>query len=336
MIWPRRKAGRDPVSMLDRWQQVYQAGEVTLHSFTPAEVDAVTLDAEALPAGERGPFLQAVTPLLTGQGAPADGAAEGWGPAMGRGGGVRASRARTGPEMEGSAAATRAEAVASLERHGFLRPGPPEPAAGPAPDELAGWAVGPGGDLAARRQVALIGDLAVITRIRAQPIWVAEATVSPDPTQPDSAATEWRLLARMYAPYRPPVGLIEMPASTDRRTPPFVLVRDDRAVEVLVSWCGADLAAFAKQRAQGGAAEPSPFAGPPVPVPTAEQAGAFATLVQLRVALAEGERVVLRNLVVATGKTGHWLLEGEWWQRAVPASVDELGQRVAAMLKSPG
>jgi hypothetical protein len=149
--------------------------------------------------------------------------------------------------------------------------------------------------------VALTGDLAVITRIRAQPIWVAEATVSPDPTQPDSAATEWRLLARMYAPYRPPVGLIEMPVGTDRRTPPFVLVRDDRAVQVLVGWCGADLAAF-KQRAQGGAAEPSPFAGPPVPVPTAEQAGAFATLVQLRVALAEGERVVLRNLVVATGR----------------------------------
>jgi hypothetical protein len=331
--------------MLDRWQQVYRAGEVTLHPFTAAEVDAVTLGAEALPAGERGPFLQAVTPLLTGQGAPGDGAAEGWGPAIGRGGGVgasrgrgggvRASRGRGGPEMEGSAAAARAEAVASLERHGFLRAGPPAPATGPAPDELAGWAVGPDGDLAARRQVALIGDLAVITRIRAQPIWVAEATVSPDPTQPDATATGWRLLARMYAPYRPPVGLIEMPGGTDRRMPPFVLVRDDRAVQILVGWCGADLAAFAEQRAQGGAAEPSPFAGPPVPVPTAEQASAFATVVQLRVALAEGERVVLRNLVVASGRTGHWLLEGEWWQRAVPASVDELGQRVAAMLRVP-
>ena len=326
MIWQRGKAGRDPVSMLDRWQQVYRAGEVALHPFTPAEVDAVTLDAEALPAAERGPFLQAVTPLLTGQGASADGTAEGWGPAV----------ARTGPEMEGSAAAARAEAVASLGRHGFLRPGPPEPATGPAPGELAGWSAGPDGDLAARRQVALIGDLAVITRIRAQPIWVAEATVSPDPAQPDSAATEWRLLARMYAPYRPPVGLIEMPAGTGRRVPPFVLVRDDRAVQVLVGWCGADLEAFAKQRARGGVAEPSPFAGPPVPVPTAEQAGAFATLVQLRVALAEGERVVLRNLVVATGEAGQWLLEGDWWQRAVPVSVDELGQRVAAMLRAPG
>ena len=54
MIWPRSKAGRDPVSMLDRWQQVYRAGEVTLHPFTPAELNAVTLDAEALPAGVNG------------------------------------------------------------------------------------------------------------------------------------------------------------------------------------------------------------------------------------------------------------------------------------------
>jgi hypothetical protein len=80
-------------------------------------------------------------------------------------------------------------------------------------------------------------------------------------------------------------------------------------------------------------AEPSTLAGPTVPVPTAGQARAFTNLVQLRVALADRERVVLRNLIVATGERGHWLLEGEWWQQAVPVSVDELGQRVAAMLK---
>ncbi len=80
-------------------------------------------------------------------------------------------------------------------------------------------------------------------------------------------------------------------------------------------------------------AAPSPFTGPTVPVPTAERAGEFTNLVQLRVALAGRERIVLRNLVVATGERGHWLLEGEWWQQAVPVSVDELGQRVAAMLK---
>jgi hypothetical protein len=309
--------------MLERWQQVYRAGEVALDPFTPAELDAVTLDAEALPAAERGPFLQAVTPLLTGQATTADTAAEGWGPAV----------ARTGPEMEGSAAAARAEAVASLERRGFVRPGPPEPAAGPAPDELAGWAVGPGGDTAARRQVTLVGDLAIITRVRAQPIWVAEASVSPEPGRPDSAATEWRLLGRMYAPYRPPTGLIEMPARAGAGLPPFVLVRDDRAVQALAGWCGADMTAYAKQRAQGLAA---PADAAPATMPTAELAGTFATLVMLRVALAEGQRVLLRTLVVATGDAGHWLLEGEWWERAVPASVDDLGRRVAAMLRLPG
>jgi hypothetical protein len=314
--------------MLDRYRQVYQAGEVPLHPFTPAELDAVTLDAEALPAGERGPFLQAVTPPLTGPGAPAGGTGESWGPAA----------AQTGPEMEGSAAAARAGAVARLERDGFLRPGPPTPATGPAPDELAGWAAGPDGDPAARRQVTLTGDLAIITRILAQPDWVAEATASPDPTRPGSVATGWPLLARMYSPYRPPVGLIEMPAGNGRRVSPYILVGPVRAVEVLVGWCGVDLDAFTRQRPRGGAAGPSPFTEPPapVPVPTAEQAGAFTTLVQLRVALAAGERAMLRTLVVATGETGHWLLEGEWWQQAVPVSVDQLGQRVAAMLKGRG
>jgi hypothetical protein len=309
--------------MLDRWQQVYRAGEVTLHPFTPAELNAVTLDSEALSAAERGPFVQAVTPLLTGPGAAADGTAQGLDPAV----------ARTGPEMEESAAAVRAAAAASLERHRFLRPGPPAPATGRAPDELAGWAASPDGYLAARRQVTLIGDLAIITRIRAQPDWVTEVTVSPDPAEPDWPA-RWPLLARMYSPYRPPVGLIEMPATAGRRVPPYVLVGPERAVQVLAGWCGADLAACAKQqRARAGVAEPAPFGGPMVPVPTAERAGEFTKLVQLRVALADRERVVRRNLVVATGERGHWLLEGEWWQRAVPVSVDELGQRVAAMLK---
>ena len=87
---------------------------------------------------------------------------------------------------------------------------------------------------------------------------------------------------------------------------------------------------------RGRAAMPSRHAGPPGPVPTAEQAGAFASLVQLRVAVADQDQVLVRNLVVATGKEGHWLLEGEWWQRAVPVSAGDLGRRVAALLKLPG
>jgi hypothetical protein len=313
--------------MLERWQQVYQTGEAALHPFTRAELDSVILDAEALPAAERGPFLQAMTPL-TGQEAERGAAVPGRDPAL----------SRAGAPPEGLAAAARAQAAASLERQGFLRPGPPAtpPAEGPACEELAGWAAGPAGDLAARRQVALVGDLAIITRIRSQPVWVAEATVSPEPGQPDSPAIEWRLLARMYSPFRPPVGLIEMPAGTDGGTAPFVLVRDDRAVHTLVSWCGADVAAAQKRPDRAAAAQPSRHDGPSGPVPTAEQAAAFASLVQLRVAVADQDQVLVRNLVVATGAVGHWLLEGEWWQRAVPVSADDLGRRVAGLLKLPG
>ena len=139
----------------------------------------------------------------------------------------------------------------------------------------------------------------------------------------------------MYAPYRPPAGLVELPAGAGGSVPPYVLVRDDRAVQVLAGWCGADLAAYAKGRA-GGAAPPGGTA-PAAIMPTAELAGEFATLVLLRVALAEGQRVLVRTLVVATtGEGRHWLLDGEWWERSLPASVDDLGQRIAAMLRVPG
>jgi hypothetical protein len=322
--------------MLERWQQVYQTGEAALHPFTQAELDSVILDADALPAAERGPFLQAMTPL-TGQETAPGAAAPGRDPALGR----------AGAPPEGLAAA-RAQAAASLERQGFLRSGPPATpsAEGPARAELAGWAAGPAGDLTARKQVTLVGDLAIITRIRSQPVWVAEATVSPAPSRPDSPSIKWRLLARMYAPFRPPVGLIEMPAGADGGTDPFVLVRDDRAVHALVSWCGADVAEAQSWQGsaspdpatppRAGAAQPSRDAALPGPVPTAEQAAAFASLVQLRVAVADQDQVLVRNLVVATGAAGHWLLEGEWWQRAVPVTADGLARRVAALLKLPG
>src|SRR6516165_5984855 len=114
--------------MLERWRQVYQTGEAALHPFTRAELDSVILDAEALPAAERGPFLQAMTPL-TGQGAEPGAAAPGRDPAP----------RRAGAPPEGLTAAARAQAAASLERQGFLRPGPPAtaPAEGPAREELA-------------------------------------------------------------------------------------------------------------------------------------------------------------------------------------------------------
>jgi hypothetical protein len=52
--------------------------------------------------------------------------------------------------------------------------------------------------------------------------------------------------------------------------------------------------------------------------------------------VADQDQVLVRNLVVATGAAGHWLLEGEWWQRAVPVSADSLGRRVAGLLTLPG
>jgi hypothetical protein len=178
--------------------------------------------------------------------------------------------------------------------------------------------------------VTLLGDLAIITRIRAQPVWVAEVTVSPAPARPRPPAEGWPVLARMYAPYRPRVGLVEQSPGTGGKLPPYVLVRNDRAVPVLAGWCGADIAAR-HGRAGDGVTE----AGPLIPMPTAEVSGAFAAVTQLRVAVAQGPRVLLRTLLVASGQGRHWLLEGERWQRAVPVSADGLSGQVATLLRLP-
>jgi hypothetical protein len=317
VIWQRSGTGRGPVGMRARWKQVRRAGVVGLHPFTGAELGAVTLDAEAVPEAERGPFLQVVTPLTAGvPGAAAPGPVTP-GPAL--------------PEWavppDDAAVAASAAAVTRLERLGFLRPGRPAAAARSAPAELAGWAPAPGGEPGGRQPVTLLGDLAIITRIRAQPVWVAEVTVSPTPARPGPPADRWPVLARMYAPYRPRVGLVEQSRGTEGKLPPYVLVRNDRAVPVLTGWCGADM----DGRAGDGGSE----AGPLIPMPTAEVSGAFAAVTQLRVAVARGPRVLLRTLLVATGQGRHWLLEGERWQRAVPVSADGLSGRVATLLRLP-
>ena len=318
MIWQWSRAASGPVAMRARWKQVRRAGVVGLHPFTGAELGAVTLDAEAVPEAERGPFLQVVTPLLTA-GVP--------------------GTAPPGPVTPGpalpewavppdDAAVTAGAAVIRLERLGFLRPGRPAAAARAAPAELAGWAPGSGGEPGARQPVTLLGDLAIITRIRAQPVWVAEVTVSPAPARPGPPADGWPVLARMYAPYRPRVGLVEQSRGTGGNLPPYVLVRNDRTVPVLAGWCGADMAAA---RTGDGGSE----AGPLIPMPTAEVSGAFAAVTQLRVAVAQGPRVLLRTLLVASGQGRHWLLDGERWQRAVPVSADGLSGRVATLLRLP-
>jgi hypothetical protein len=306
--------------MRARWKQVRRAGVVGLHPFTGAELGAVTLDAEAVPKAERGPFLQVVTPLTAGVPGAAPSGPVTPGPAL--------------PEWavppDDATVAASAAAVTRLEGLGFLRLGRPASAASTAPAELAGWATG-SGEPGARQPVTLLGDLAIITRIRAQPVWVAEVTVSPAPARPGPPAAGWPVLARMYAPYRPRVGLVEQSRGTGGKLPPYVLVRNDRTVPVLAGWCGADMATAG----DGPAGDSGSEAGPLIPMPTAEVSGAFAAVTQLRVAVAQGPRVQLRTLLVASGQGRHWLLEGERWQRAVPVSADGLSGRVAMLLRLP-
>jgi hypothetical protein len=305
--------------MRARWKQVRRAGVVGLHPFTEAELGAVTLDAEAVPEAERGPFLQVAAPLLAAPGTAAAPVAPG-----------RMVPGWAAPADDAAAAAS-AAAVTRLERLGFLRVGPPAAAARGASAELGGWAAGSGGEPGARQPVTLLGDLAIITRIRAQPVWVAEVTVSPASARPRPPADGWPVLARMYAPYRPRVGLVEQSPGPEGKRPPYVLVRKDRAVPLLAGWCGADLAAAR----DGQAGDDGSEAGPLIPMPTAEVSGAFAAVTQLRVAVARGPGVLLRTLLVATGQGRHWLLEGEQWQRAVPVSANGLAGHVAALLRLP-
>lgn len=290
----RRKPG-PPVPVGTRWREAWSAGEVVLHQFSQAELDAVTLDPQALPAAERGPFLQAVPPVPG-----------------------------TAAEAPGGAALSRA--IAELELQGFVRPGPPAAPGGPILDEFAGWSAAADGDQPAPAAVALAGDLAIITRIRSQPTWIAEVSVSPEPTRASPQDASWQLAARLYAPYRLPVGLVERPAGPDGQLPPFVLLRDDRSLLALVSWCGADVSSPSAADAAGPA---------PAEVPTAEVAGRFGRLALLRVAHPDGQQVLLRTLIVASGHGGHWLLEGEQWERALSATVDGIGERVSAMLTPP-
>lgn len=306
--------------MRARWTQVRRAGVVGLHSFTGAELGAVTLDAEAVLENERGPFLQVVTPLLAAS-SPASV------PGIAAPGRTLPGWALPADDATPEASAA---AVTSLERLGFLRPGSPTAAARAAHAELAGWTTARG-DPGAREPVTLLGDLAIITRIRAQPVWVAEVTVAPAPGRPRPPADGWPVLARMYAPYRPRVGLVEQSPGTEGKLPSHVLVRRDRAVPVLTGWCGADMTAAGDEDSGNAGTE----AGPLIPMPTAEVSGAFAAVTQLRVAVAQGRSVLLRTLQVASGQERHWLLEGAQWQRAVPVSADGLAGHIAALLRLP-
>ena len=288
---------RDPqvkFSVKDRWLQLLRAGQVTLGDFSPAELAAVALQGDAMPPGPgQGPMLRVVTPL------PAD------------------------PQLTPASAA---EALARLEREGFVRPWPPAQPDGPRPIpvEYPGWAVSPPDG---RTPVALAGDLAIITATRGQPAWIAEVSVAAEPTWPDPDDVAWSLLARVYARYNPPSGLVERPLRPDGGAEPYLLLRDDQVLLTLVAWCGADAATVpADDRA---AAAENPAAAE-----TSDLAAGFSRLVQVRVALPDGEQVRVRTLVVASGDGRQWILEGKYWERAVGTGADGLGRRLSAIVKS--
>jgi hypothetical protein len=316
--WRAKRA--TPVSLRDRWRQASRDGETRLSPFRLAELDCVTLDPDYLPPEQRGPALQSVGPLLAQLIPPTDEAGTI---------AVAGLIAASGPGPAGPAPGdpALAQAAADLEQRGYLRPGDVPPANGTLADELPGWSADPAGGPAPRR-VAIGGDLAVITRMRAQPYWVAEALTSIDPTAPDPMGAGFRLVARMYSAYRPPGSLVELPPERDGRVP-FAVLWEQRAVLALMAWAGVEIDEM-RDPARRAFVEPGPDA------PTAAATAGFTSVNCLRVVHPDGSDVMLRSLITATGGGRHWLLEGEHGQRAVRASVDQTGERVDALIQPPG
>jgi hypothetical protein len=312
MSWRGKKAA--PVPMVERFAQAYRAGEVRLDSFTQAELASVTLDPDALSIGVRGPALQSVAPLLVG---------------------LEAERAGDGDAFAAAAAAgvmgptdpaTLAAAAADLESRGYIRPGWPAPSDVNVPAELAGWSTDPAA--AARpRAVAIGGDLGIITRMRAQPYWVAEASASPEPAHRDPAAVPRRLVGRMYAAYKPQAALAEVPAGP-AGSPHFAVLWQHRSVLALLTWCGIDLSELQD-------AQHRRYTQPVPDVPTATVAAEFTSLTCLRIAHPLGERVDVRTLIAAGNGDRHWMLTGERAQIAARLSVDQLGEQVDVLLRPP-
>jgi hypothetical protein len=276
---------------------VLRTGPVLLHAFAPAELTAVTLDLAAVPPADRGLFLQEV---------PAPSAASS----------AVAASSTGGP-------------AASLERAGFLRPGW---GSASEADGLAGWLADPAGPQP-RQPVTLLGDLAIITRVRAQPVWLAEVSISAEPTRPDPQRIQWRLIARVYAAFRPPIRLIERPQRADGTQPPFAALSDDQSLGSLIRLCGAD--APAKKDAASALRHKEDHGATPAAAATDAVAGEFSNLARLRVVLADGQGVLLRSLLIASAPGRSWLLEGVNWELARQVRAAELADRVSAMLTSP-
>lgn len=314
MILGRRRDTPGPVPVPQRWRQVFESGEVVLHSFTPAELDAVTLRPEPAPPESAPP-----EPAPPGRGLP--------------------YLVRHAPPGD----APPADLVARLEASGFVRPWPPAPPEGQMPVEFAGLVASDNG--APPREVALASDLGLITYMRGRPLFVAEVYRAPDPARPERAPGAWQLAARAFVPYEMPGCLIERPPGPDGGQPPHVILREDRAAAAMLAWLGGDVTAYLKlrqARAAGQPAEPGHPGGPAGPVATATVAAGFSQLAQLCLVLPAGPAVVLRALAAGTSAAGtsaagtsaagHWLLTGEQLELAEPVTLAQLGDRLDDML----
>lgn len=312
MILGRRSAAPEPVPVPERWRQVFESGEVVLHPFSPAELDAVALQPETdWPEGGL-PYLLRL-PLLPG------------------------------PPPE-------PDVVARLEASGFVRTGPPAPPEGQIPVEFAGLTAADDG--APAREVALAGDLGLITYMRCRPLFVAEVYRAAHPASPDAAAAGWQLVARAFVPYQMPGCLIERPPAATGGQLPLIILREDRAAAAMLGWLGGDVHAYLKLRqaraagrpgesAEGGQAPAMPGEQPPVA--TATVSDRFSQLARLSLVVPGGPQVVLRGLAVGTGSAvgtgavgasggGYWLLTGEQLELAEPVTLGQLGDRLDDML----
>jgi hypothetical protein len=347
VIFGRRRAGPGPVPVPERWRQVFEAGEVALHPFSPAELDAVTLEPE--PEHPEGglPYLQRLSPVLVQAVTLAAMSAD---PLPGGNWDLQPGPDLTlqtgdGAVPNGDASARTAGmselagAVTGLEDSGFVRPGPPAPPQGQMPVEFAGLAAA--GEGRPPRRVALAGDLGLITYMMCRPLFVAEIHRAADPTRPDLASSGWHLVARGYTPYEMPGCLIERPPVPSGAEPPRVILREDRAAAAMLGWLGGDVTAYLKLRAARAAAQPGEAmlpgkAGradlPGQPVPTVTVASGFSQLARLSLIVPDGQEVMLRALAVGTSAGGHWLLTGEQLELATPVTLGQLGDRLDDML----
>jgi hypothetical protein len=305
-----KRQNQATLPLSQRWRQVYEAGEVGIERFSQAELDCVALDPASVPERERGPALQSVSPLLARLAAARDD-----------------QDLTTAPPETGQGVAMLADAAARLEKRGFIRPGPPGPTAGQLADELGAVAVDPANP-GAVRQVTLIGDLALVTRMRGQPCWVAEAFSSPEPTRPAPAEPAWQLAGRMYAAYRPSAVLAEAPAWPDGSPLPFTALWQPSAARLVGRWCGVDPAETADPARRA-------YLPPGGPVSSADAASGFTSVHFLRVVHPVGEQVVIRSLIAAAGPGRHWLLEGDQAERAVPVSIDQMAPRIDELVTPP-